>query len=79
MKRKRFRQLDLLLAGVKEGFRRQGARHVMGREMTKALIAAGVDVIDSHHELESNTLVRAEMERQGGEVYKRYRVFQKQL
>ena len=40
-------------------------------------MAAGVEVIDSHHELETNTLVRAEMERQGGVVYKRYRIFQK--
>jgi hypothetical protein len=79
MKRKRFRQLDLLLAGVKEGYRGKGLDMLMGREMTKALIAAGVDVIDSHHELETNALVRAEMERQGGEVYKRYRVFQKGL
>lgn len=79
MKRRRFQQLDLLLAGVKEGHRGKGLELLMGREMAKSLIAAGVDIIDSHHELETNTLVRAEMERQGGQVYKRYRIFGKGL
>ncbi len=79
LKRKRFTQLDMLLAGVKEGFRGKGLEMLMAREMTLSMMAAGVDVIDSHHELETNTLVRAEMERQGGVVYKRYRIFQKQM
>ena len=77
LKRRRFTQLDMLLAGVKEGYRGKGLEMLMAREMTKSLVAAEVEVIDSHHELETNTLVRAEMERQGGVVYKRYRIFQK--
>ena len=36
-------------------------------------------VLDTHHEMEINTRVQAEMKRQGGEIYKRYRVFQKTL
>ena len=79
LKRRRFTQLDMLLAGVKEGYRGKGLEMLMAREMTKSLVAAEVQVIDSHHELETNTLVRAEMERQGGVVYKRYRIFQKTL
>jgi hypothetical protein len=39
----------------------------------------GKTVIDSHLELETNTKVRAEMERMGGVVYKKYRIFQKDL
>jgi hypothetical protein len=35
--------------------------------------------MDSHHELETNLKVRAEMERVGGEVYKRFRIFRKPL
>ena len=77
LKRKRFHQLDLLLAGIKEGHRGKGVDMLFGREMTKALIAAGVEILDSHHELETNAQVRAEMEKQGGQVYKRYRIFQK--
>jgi hypothetical protein len=79
LKRKRFKQLDMLLAGVKEGYRGKGLEMLMAREMTKSLVAAEVEIIDSHHELETNTLVRAEMERQGGQVYKRYRIFQKSV
>jgi len=79
LKRKRFKQLDLLLAGIKEEYRGKGLDMLFGREMAKSLIEAGVEVLDSHHELETNTRVRAEMERQGGVVYKRYRIFQKAL
>lgn len=79
LKRKRFHQLDLLLAGIKEEYRGKGLDMLIGREMALSIIEAGVEVLDSHHELETNTRVRAEMERQGGVVYKRYRIFQKPL
>jgi len=36
-------------------------------------------MFDSHHELETNTKMRAENERLGGGVYKRYRLFRKSL
>jgi len=78
-KRRRFAQLDLMLAGITEPYRGKGLDMLMGREMLKASIAAGVEHFDSHHELETNLLVRAEMERQGGQVYKKYRIFQKAL
>jgi hypothetical protein len=39
----------------------------------------GKTIIDSHLELESNVKVRAEMEKMGGVVYKRFRVFSKNL
>jgi hypothetical protein len=35
--------------------------------------------MDTHHELESNVLVRAEMEKMGGKLYKKFRVYQKAL
>ena len=40
---------------------------------------AGLVKIDSHLEMETNTKVRREMERMGGEVYKRFRVFSKEI
>jgi hypothetical protein len=76
---KRARQLDLLLAGIADKYRGKGVDMLMGREMLKSAIAAGIEYFDSHHELETNSLVRAEMERQGGQIYKRYRIFQKLL
>jgi hypothetical protein len=76
---KRAKQLDLLLGGIREKHRGMGIDSLMGREMTKSAAAAGFEYYDSHHELESNTRVRAEMERWGGKVWKKYRIFQKPL
>lgn len=76
---KRAKQLDLLLAGIKEEYRGRGLDMLMGRGILRSAIAGGFTVMDSHHELETNTRVRAEMERGGGVVYKRYRIFQKPL
>lgn len=77
--RNRAKQLDLLLGGVKEQYRGTGVDMLMGREMTKSVLAAGFTHYDSHHMLEENVKVRAEMERWGGKVWKRYRIFQKPL
>jgi len=38
-----------------------------------------MDFWDSHHEMETNIRVRAGMERLGGKIYKRFRVYQKNL
>jgi hypothetical protein len=76
---KRATQLDLLLGGIKEEYRGRGVDMVMGAAMMRSAIAARFKVMDSHHELETNTKVRAEMERGGGVVYKRYRIYRKPL
>lgn len=77
--RSRARQLDLLLAGIKERYRGRGIDMLMGREMTKSVLARGFTHYDSHHMLEENVKVRAEMERWGGRVTKKYRIFRKSL
>jgi len=76
---KKTNQLDLLLGAIKEELRGRGADVLMGYSMLESAREAGFTVIDTHHELEDNTRVRAEMERMGGELYKRYRVFQKDI
>jgi hypothetical protein len=38
-----------------------------------------MEVMDSHLVLESNVRMRAELERLGASIYKRYRVFQRTL
>jgi hypothetical protein len=38
-----------------------------------------MEMMDTHHEMEANVKVRAEMERMGGKIYKRYRAYQKAL
>jgi len=47
--------------------------------MIASALKAGFKIIDTHHEMEANVKVRAEMERMGGVVYKIFRVYQKSL
>jgi len=76
---KKTKQLDLLLGAIKEKYRGMGLDVMMGVKMLTSAREAGLEWIDSHHEMESNIKVRAEMERMGGKVYKRFRVYQKTL
>lgn len=76
---KKTKQLDLLLGAIKERYRGQGLDVLMGIRVIVAAQEAGYEIIDTHHEMESNVKVRAEMERMGGQIYKKYRAFQKAL
>ncbi|MFC2163653.1 hypothetical protein ACFLT2_01500 [Acidobacteriota bacterium] len=76
---KKTKQLDLLLGAVKEKYRGLGLDVAMGARMIMSASKAGMEMMDTHHELESNVKVRAEMEKMGGRIYKRFRVFQKNL
>ncbi len=76
---KRTKQLDLLLGAIKEKYRGVGLDALMGARMLASGIAAGFEFMDTHHEMEANVAVRMEMERVGGQIYKKFRVFQKAL
>jgi len=76
---KKTKQLDLLLGGIKEKYRGRGLDVLLGVRMIETAKKAGFEYIDSHHELETNYRMRAEMEKLGGEIYKRFRIFQKKL
>ncbi len=73
------KQLDLLLGAVKEECRGQGLDVLMGVKTILSASEAGMELMDTHHEMEANVKVRAEMERMGGVIYKKYRAFQKAL
>ena len=73
------KQLNLLLGGIDPAYRGKGLDVMMGVKMMQSATAQGKTIIDSHLELETNTKVRAEMEKMGGVVYKRFRVFGKEL
>ena len=73
------KQLNLLLGGIDPEFQGRGLDVMMGIKLIESAKRAGKVVIDSHLELEYNYKVRAEMEKMGGEVYKRYRIYQKTL
>ena len=76
---KKTKQLDLLLGAIKEKYRGRGLDAIMGIKMIISAQKAGMEIMDTHHELEENVRVRAEMERLGGKIYKIYRVYQKSL
>ena len=76
---KKTKQLDLLLGAIREQYRGRGLDVFMGVKILLSAHEAGLEVIDTHHEMEENVKVRAEMERMGGKIYKRFRVFQKAL
>jgi hypothetical protein len=76
---KKSKQLDLLLGAVKESYRGRGLDVLMGVGMIMSAQEAGFEVMDTHHELESNVKVRAEMVKMGGKLYKKFRVYQKAL
>jgi len=73
------KQLNLLLGGVDPAYRGKGLDVMMGVKMLESATALGKTTIDSHLELEQNKLVRGEMEKMGGVVYKRFRIFGKNL
>jgi hypothetical protein len=76
---KKTRYLVLMLGGIKPGYQGIGLDVIMGTSMLETASRRGIKLINSHLELETNTKVRAEMEKMGGEVWKRYRIFGKLL
>ena len=73
------KQLNLLLGGIDPEYQGRGLDVMMGIKLIESAKRAGKTVMDSHLELENNVKVRAEMEKMGGQVYKRYRIYQKAL
>jgi len=76
---KKTKQLDLLLGAIKDKYRGMGLDVLMGVKMFQSGLEAGYEFMDTHHEMEANVKVRGEMERVGGKIYKKYRVYQKSL
>jgi hypothetical protein len=76
---KRTKQLNLLLGAIKKEHRNKGLDAVMAITLLKAAIKAGLKVIDSHLILADNTKMLAEMNRVGGRIYKRYRIYKRDI
>ncbi|HSO85284.1 MAG TPA: hypothetical protein VLQ91_01945, partial [Draconibacterium sp.] len=73
------KQLNLLLVGIAPEYQGRGLDVMMAIKLLESAKKAGKTVLDSHLMLESNLKVRAELEKMGGQVYKRYRIYQKTL
>ncbi len=76
---RRTRQLDSLVGGIRKDFRGRGVDAILGCATMVSAAEAGFRFADTHHELEYNFKVRGEMEKLGGSVYKRYRIYRKDL
>jgi ribosomal protein S18 acetylase RimI-like enzyme len=73
------KQLNLLLVGIAPEYQGRGLDVMMAVKLLESAKKAGKTVLDSHLMLESNLKVRAELEKMGGQIYKRYRIYQKTL
>lgn len=73
------KQLNLLLGAIKKEYRGKGINVLMGKAVMASAWKRGMRVIDSHLILENNTTMRAECEKLGGVLRKRYRVYGKLL
>ncbi|MFO7829215.1 MAG: hypothetical protein R6V23_11370 [Bacteroidales bacterium] len=76
---KKTNQLDLFLGAIKDELRNSGLDTIMAKAMLNSAKKRGFEIIDSHVVMETNTRMRGEVEKLGGKIYKRYRVFQKNL
>ncbi len=72
-------QLNLLLGAIKPEYRGKGINVLMGQALIASAKKRGMNVIDSHLILETNVTMRAECEKLGGVLRKRYRVYGKSL
>ncbi len=73
------KQLNLLLGGVLPEWRGKGVEVLMGVAIMNEAKRAGLTRLDSQHVLENNQAMRSTYEAWGGQVYKRHRIYQKDL
>lgn len=73
------KQLDLLLGAIRPDYRNVGLDAIMAAELISEAHKSNIEYLDSHLELETNLKMRAENEKLGGKIYKRYRIFEKNL
>jgi len=76
---KETKQLDVVLGAIKGQYRRVGLDTLLYVRIAVSAKDAGISVVDTHHVMETNRKMRMEYERLGGELYKRFRVYQKSL
>lgn len=76
---KKTKQLNLMLGAIKPRYRAIGLNVLLAKALINTALQRGYTTIDSHLVLENNTRMCAELANLGGKVYKRYRIYQKQL
>lgn len=76
---KRTRKLLMMLGGIKKEYRGQGLDVMMGAKLLESAVNSKMAFLESHLVLENNTRMRAEYERIGARVVKKFRIFEKDL
>jgi ribosomal protein S18 acetylase RimI-like enzyme len=69
----------MMLGGIKSEYRGQGIDVLMGVKLIQSGMKHKMEIADSHLVLEDNRRMRAEYERLGGKVVKKFRIYQKNL
>lgn len=72
-------QLDLMLGAVAEDVRGKGLDLLLGWAMVQSARKAGIKTMETHLVLETNHAMRAEYERLGARLHKRFRIYQKTI
>ena len=72
-------RVNLLLGAVKPKYQNQGFNVVMAAKFFETAIANGIKELESHLILETNTKMLGEVKKVGGELFKRFRIFKKDL
>jgi hypothetical protein len=76
---KKTKQLNLLLGCVQNRFQNFGLDALMAVSILESSINGKLEVIDSHLVMEENVKMRAVCERIDGKMYKKYRIYEKDL
>lgn len=76
---RRSKKLLMMLGGVKKEYRGKGLDVLMGVKILQSGIRHNMHTLDSHLVLENNTRMRAEYERVGLRVVKKFRIYEKSL
>ncbi len=76
---KKTKMLTMLLGAIRQDMRGKGLDTLLGIKMIQSASKHKFEFADSHLVLETNSNMLAEYDRLGGHVYKRYRIFYKDL
>jgi hypothetical protein len=76
---KKSKKLMMMLGGVRKDYRGQGIDVLMGIKLLNSAKKNNKNLLDSHLILEDNRRMRAECDRMGGKIVKRFRIYQKNL
>ncbi|TAL64030.1 MAG: hypothetical protein EPN88_11540 [Bacteroidetes bacterium] len=76
---KRSKKLLMLLGGIRKSYRGKGIDVIMAVKLLQSCIEHKIEWIDLHLVPEDNTKMRRECERIGGQIIKKFRIYQKDL